>query len=107
MGKTLKQYSGCAFYENEYCKLSDKYCDKVCRLFVKKYSGLSFLDHFNICIRRKEKRVDLIIRWVSIIVAIVSLIIVFLSERDKIRLNYNFKTTTGVDSTNIKSPTKP
>jgi hypothetical protein len=69
----------CFFYLNEYCKISGRYCRNICRGYTKKFEGLSFKDHLDLYNRKNDKTIDLLIRWITISIAFISVIVALIS----------------------------
>ena len=75
----------CAFWADEYCELDDKQCLKKCRRYVRSRAGLTLKDHYDIFLRRRERRSDLLLRWIPILIASISLAVAVASNLEKIR----------------------
>jgi hypothetical protein len=75
----------CAFFDGEYCSLDDFRCKGKCKRYVRKRDTLSWKDHYDIFVRRSEKRTDLLIRWISVAIAIAGLTIAVVTNLDKMR----------------------
>jgi len=75
----------CAFVASDYCTLDDHRCGGKCRRFVRQHAALSYKDHYDIFIRRNEKKTDLLIRWIAIAIAFVSVLVTLVVNMDKIR----------------------
>jgi len=75
----IEKADDCYFYENSYCILSDNTCDRVCRDGMPAYLDLEFNDHLQIHLRRRENRINRIMKSMSIIISLLALIISFLA----------------------------
>jgi hypothetical protein len=73
----IQSRNECAFFDNNCCIHSDKVCSKVCRWSIKKYSQVEIGYLIDLYWRRKDKFNDNIIKWIAIVISIISLSISF------------------------------
>lgn len=76
--------SDCYFHADGFCLLSDRACKKACRWLVKRYSELGFREHLDLYTARRQRPVDLFLRWIAVVISVVALAVSALANRDKV-----------------------
>ena len=71
----VAQPAECRFYSEGYCFHSDRVCSRVCRWAVRTRDQLTFKDHFEVYWRRRERFVDLVLRWAALGFSILALLV--------------------------------
>lgn len=63
----------CVFFHARSCDHTGRACTSPCRLFLREIKGLSYRDHFDIFYKRRTQRVEMRVKWVTIIISLLAL----------------------------------